>query len=52
VATFLDVTERERSTEQIRIQAALLDAVGEAVVATDVEGRITYLNRAAQGIYG
>jgi PAS domain S-box-containing protein len=31
---------------------ALLDAINPAVVATDVEGRIVYVNRAAEELYG
>ena len=38
--------------ERLRFQAQLLDAVGQAVVATDVDGRITYWNRAAEQLYG
>ena len=33
-------------------QAQLLDAVEQAVVATDLDGYITYWNRAAQELYG
>jgi PAS domain S-box-containing protein len=32
--------------------AALLDAISAAVVATDTRGKIFYLNRAAEGFYG
>ncbi|MBN1814130.1 MAG: PAS domain-containing protein, partial [Anaerolineae bacterium] len=32
--------------------AQLLDAVGQAVVATDLGGGITYWNRAAEDLYG
>jgi len=38
--------------ERLRFQALLLDTVGQAVIATDLEGRITYWNRAAERIYG
>ena len=47
-----DVTDRIEREEQIRFQATLLDAVGQAVVATDLDGRIVYWNRAAERIYG
>src|SRR5918997_2833253 len=43
---------RKRAEERILIQARLLDAVGEAVIATDVEGKVIYWNRAAEKIYG
>ncbi|MEX2529930.1 MAG: PAS domain S-box protein [Gemmatimonadota bacterium] len=35
-----------------QFQASLLDAVGQAVIATDLDGDITYWNRAAQELYG
>jgi diguanylate cyclase (GGDEF)-like protein/PAS domain S-box-containing protein len=37
---------------QIRFQARLLDAVGQAVIATDPEGRILYWNLGAEELYG
>jgi diguanylate cyclase (GGDEF)-like protein/PAS domain S-box-containing protein len=33
-------------------QARLLDAVGQAIIATDPEGKVTYCNRAAEKLYG
>jgi PAS domain S-box-containing protein len=47
-----DVTERRRAEEQLRFQARLLDAVGEAVVATDLAGRVLYWNAYAEQLYG
>jgi PAS domain S-box-containing protein len=47
-----DVSERSRAEEQLRFQARLLDAVGEAVIATDLEGRILYWNAFAEQLYG
>jgi two-component system, cell cycle sensor histidine kinase and response regulator CckA len=35
-----------------RFQARLLDSVGQAVIAADLRGRITYWNRAAESICG
>jgi PAS domain S-box-containing protein len=43
--------ERERR-ERGRYQNALLDAIDQAVIATDLEGRITYWNRFAERLYG
>ena len=40
------------AADEIRLQARLLDAVGEAVVAVDLEGKIVYWNRAAETLYG
>jgi PAS domain-containing protein len=45
----------ELAHERLRFQATLLDAVGavgQAVIAVDLEGRITYWNRAAEALYG
>src|SRR5918998_1377196 len=47
-----DITERKRAEKQIRFQARLLDAVGQAIIATDLQGRIIYWNRAAEELYG
>ena len=45
-------SERRRTEEGVLFQARMLDAVGEAVIATDVEGKVIYWNRAAEKIYG
>src|SRR5918997_5462754 len=47
-----DITERKRAEKQIRFQRRLLDAVGQAIIATDLQGRIIYWNRAAEELYG
>jgi PAS domain S-box-containing protein len=44
--------ERVRAEERIRFQARLLDTVGQAVVATNLEGRITYWNHHAETLFG
>jgi diguanylate cyclase (GGDEF)-like protein/PAS domain S-box-containing protein len=41
-----------KGEEQLRFQAKLLDAVGQSVIATDLEGKVLYWNRAAEGLYG
>lgn len=51
-AVIRDITDRKRAHERIHLQAQLLSAVGQAVIATDVAGRITYWNRAAEALYG
>lgn len=47
-----DVTERRRAEAAARFQAHLLDRVEQAVIATDLHGRITYWNRFAEKLYG
>ena len=47
-----DITGRKSAEEQIRFQARLLDAVGQAIIATNPQGTIIYWNRAAEKLYG
>ena len=47
-----DITERKFAEEKTRFQASLLNAVGQSVIATDTGGNITYMNRAAEKLYG
>ncbi len=49
---FQDITERKRAEERIHVHSALLDAVGEPVIALDIEGRVIYWNSAAEEMYG
>jgi diguanylate cyclase (GGDEF)-like protein/PAS domain S-box-containing protein len=46
-----DHSERRRAEAAVRYQANLLASVSDAVVATDLEGRITGWNPAAVGLY-
>ncbi len=48
----IDITAQKRAEEAIRFQAQLLETVGQAVVATDMQGQITYWNHAAEALYG
>jgi diguanylate cyclase (GGDEF)-like protein/PAS domain S-box-containing protein len=41
-----------KEEEQLRFQAKLLDAVGQSVIATDLEGKVLYWNRGAEELYG
>ena len=52
VSVLRDITERKRTEERLRFQARVLGAVGEAVVAVDADGRVSYWNRAAEGAFG
>jgi PAS domain S-box-containing protein len=47
-----EVDGRRRAQQAVEFQASLLDAVREAVVATDGKGRILYWNRFAEVLYG
>ena len=47
-----NITEQKRAQEAIRFQASLLDAVEQAVIATDLEGKIIYWNSFAERLYG
>ena len=47
-----DVTERNEALREARFHADLLDHVDAAVVAVDVEGRVTHWNAAAERLYG
>jgi PAS domain S-box-containing protein len=47
-----DISERVLREKQIRYQARLLDAVEQAVIATDGDGKIVYMNSFAEWLYG
>ena len=38
--------------DEIRFRSEILDAVGQAVIATDLDGRVLYWNRAAEQLFG
>jgi diguanylate cyclase (GGDEF)-like protein/PAS domain S-box-containing protein len=42
----------KHEVEQLRFQASVLEAVGQPVIATDLEGKVLYWNRAAEETYG
>ncbi|MET3109058.1 PAS domain S-box-containing protein [Oxalobacteraceae bacterium GrIS 2.11] len=50
--TVQDITLGRRATEQTHFQARLLNTIGQAVIATDTEGIVTYINGAAEQMYG
>jgi two-component system cell cycle sensor histidine kinase/response regulator CckA len=47
-----DVTDQRAADAERRFHATLLDAVGQAVIASDLAGTITYWNHAAEALYG
>ncbi len=50
-AMIQDITDRKRIEEYIAFQASVLDQVRNAVIATDVDGRIVYWNKFAESMY-
>jgi PAS domain S-box-containing protein len=46
-----DVTERKRIERDLHFQAQLLDRLDVAVVAADIDGRVTHWNRQAEAYY-
>ena len=49
---YADISDRKRAAAQLAYQAHLLANIQEAVIATDLEGRLTAWNRAAENMYG
>ncbi len=49
---FTDITARKQAEQTLGFQAHLLDAVGQAVIVTGLDGTIQYWNRAAELLYG
>jgi len=48
----VELSERKRAEAEIRFQAHLLSTVEQAVIATNLDGNITYLNQFAEALYG
>jgi len=46
-----EIAKHKQSEAQVAFQASLLDQVRNAVIATDLEGKITYWNQFAQQLY-
>jgi PAS domain S-box-containing protein len=47
-----EITAQRKALEEIAFQARLLNAVEQAVIATDLEGKVIYWNDFAEGLYG
>jgi two-component system, cell cycle sensor histidine kinase and response regulator CckA len=52
LATLRDVTARKQAEDEVHFQAQLLEAVEQAIIATDLDGKIIYWNRFAERLYG
>ena len=51
-ATARDITERKRTEEKIREQAALLDQTNDAILVRTGDGVISYWNQGAENMFG
>lgn len=51
-ATLRDITSRKKREEQLRLQAAALQSAANAIVITDLEGSITWINPAFTSLTG
>jgi PAS domain S-box-containing protein len=51
IGVLFDITDRKQAEAQQAFQASLLNQVQNAVIATDLEGRVTYWNQFAQQLY-
>ncbi len=51
-ATIRDISERKRAEERLRLQSVALESAANAVVITDREGRITWVNPAFTHLTG
>lgn len=47
-----DVSERIRTEQALQFHAHLLDTIGHAIIATDLEDRVMYWNKGAEALYG
>lgn len=47
-----DITDRKQAEEEIGFRAHLLDTVEQAVIATDLEGKVIFWNSFAESLYG
>ena len=48
----IDITEKVKAESNNKFQANILAKIGQGVVATNKEGKIQYMNSAAEGMYG
>ncbi|HEY4988980.1 MAG TPA: PAS domain-containing protein [Opitutaceae bacterium] len=47
-----DITERRQSTQKITEQAAMLDQAHDAILMLTIDGKVAYINGAAELLYG
>jgi len=52
VGAMTDITEQKKLDEENRFKANLLSRIGQAAIATNLDGVVNYWNKAAETIYG
>ena len=52
IGTAHDITDQRRVEEYLLMQANMLNHMGQAVLATDLSGKIIFANRFAEQLYG
>jgi PAS domain S-box-containing protein len=51
ILSLLNVTQRKRAEEAVRLQAQIIDQVHDSVVSTDLDGFVTSWNKGAERIF-
>jgi|GEM_PF-1209740 len=52
IGTMINITEKEIAEREIRFQANLLNMVNQAIITTDLKGRIIHWNKFAESLFG
>jgi PAS domain S-box-containing protein len=52
LAVVLDITQQKKAEEENRFKANLLSMIGQATIATNLDGIVNFWNNAAEEIYG
>jgi len=47
LVTFVDITEQKQNEQRLRQQAMILDQISDAVTVTDLDGVVTFINKAS-----
>ena len=52
IAIHRDITDQKAIEQRLRFQAQLLDSVRESVLATDLNGKVTFWGKGAEALFG
>jgi PAS domain S-box-containing protein len=52
VGCSLDITDRKQAQDQLKVQAAIINQINEAVIGINIKRQITFWNKAAEKLYG